>query len=90
MTDEGIVAISGTMTEFEYTERFMLGADRSTDLSVFSEKEITTLGKVYEQLKGKTTAEIVELSHQEEAWLQYKATQSLIPYQCAYYIKAVE
>jgi uncharacterized phage-associated protein/DNA-binding transcriptional regulator YiaG len=89
MTDEGIVAISGIMTEFGYTERFMLGDDRNTDLSVFSEKEISTLEKVYEQLKGKTTAEIVELSHQEEAWLQYNLTQSLIPYQSAYYIKAV-
>lgn len=89
MTDEGVVAISGNITEFGYTERFLLGSKRKTDLSVFSEKEIATLEKVYEQLKGITTAEIVELSHQEEAWLQYKAAQSLIPYQSAYFIKGV-
>lgn len=90
MTDSKIVTISGNMTEFGYTERFILSAGQKADLSFFSEKEIISMEKVYEQLKGKTTVEIVELSHAEEAWAQYKSTQSLIPYQSAYSIKGVE
>ena len=90
MFDSGIILISGSMTDYGFTERFLLPEGKETNTSVFTEQEMETLQKVFEELNGKSTVEIVDLSHKEDAWVQYQSTKSIIPYFMAFYLKAIK
>jgi len=57
------------------------------DASVFSKEELSTLNQVYSATKGMTTEQIVNVSHEEQAWLLHKAAAEFIPYTDAYSLK---
>ena len=54
------------------------------DENVFNEKEMNTLVTVLNRIKPMKTAEIVALSHREQAWLSYESGNQLIPYSEAF------
>jgi uncharacterized phage-associated protein len=89
MLDEGIIELSGNMTDFGYTERFHLPEGKQCYISVFSDAERETLSKVVAKFNNISTSDIVALSHKEEAWLQFNENKSLIPYTMAYFLKAI-
>jgi len=52
--------------------------------------ELTTLQAVFERFQGVKSAEIVQVSHEEEAWEKNVATHSIISYLDSYLLKALE
>ena len=59
---------------------------RSCDISVFSEQELKTLGEVLAKIQPMSTQEIIDRSHEEEAWKHYRDGNQLIPYSEAFSI----
>lgn len=59
------------------------------DASVFSKEELSTLEQVFSVTKNMTTEQIVNASHEEQAWLLHKATVEFIPYSEAYSLKLI-
>lgn len=53
----------------------------------FTDIELKTLSMVTTIFKGKTTTEIVELNHQEDAWLENQEKRQLVDYRWAFGIK---
>ena len=62
----------------------------SCDLSVFDENEIATLSAIDELLRPLSTNEIVELSHKEDAWINYQSDKLIIPYYEAFSLKLMQ
>lgn len=52
--------------------------------------ELETLQAVFERFQGIKSAEIVEISHEEEAWVKNAKTHSIISYLDSYLLKAVQ
>lgn len=88
LIDEQVIGINGSMTDFGFTERFV-AAKSDIDKSVFEESEINAIENIVKELGRNSTKEIVEKSHQEEAWLENQASKSTISYFSAYHLKAV-
>jgi putative zinc finger/helix-turn-helix YgiT family protein len=86
LADENVIAINGTITDYGFAERLVPG-NIEIDLSIFDESEINAMQQVIEKLGSKSTKEIVEQSHEEEAW--FANQKALIPYSFAYSLKAV-
>lgn len=61
----------------------------SFDASVFSKEELATLEKVFSATKGMTTEQIVNASHEEQAWQLHNAMSEFIPYSEAYGLKLI-
>lgn len=75
------------MTEFPqgYTgEQFVARKDRPFNASLFTAKELETLEKVAAIFKETSTADIIELSHSEEAWKKNQKEKSVISYEFAF------
>jgi DNA-binding transcriptional regulator YiaG/uncharacterized phage-associated protein len=89
ITDEGLVKIEGIMTDYGFTERVVPGNNVKFEASAFSDSELEVLQIVHSRFKTQSSKEIVESSHQEEAWLANISTKSLISYTYAYSILAV-
>lgn len=59
------------------------------DMSAFAQDEMETIAMVLKALGMKSTGEVVQLSHQEEGWLQLNATHGMVPYTYAFSLKGV-
>lgn len=62
---------------------------RSNDESVFSEQEIKTLSDVLARIQPMSTQELIDRSHDEEAWKHYHEGNQIIPYSEAFSIQLV-
>lgn len=58
------------------------------DRTLFSESEISVLEEVGAKLKNMATNEVVDLSHQETAWIENEKDHKLISYDYAFSLKA--
>ena len=67
-------------------EATILRASAKADTSVFNSLELATLEEINQRLGGLSTAEIVDLSHREAAWLNHYPNKGIIPYSDAYQI----
>lgn len=65
-------------------EKFVPASGRVFDSTKFSDAQISILINVADHFKGKSTQEIVNLSHQEKAWLDNYEKKSLIEYHAAF------
>lgn len=63
--------------------------DRPINSAKFSEKELDILQKVAEKFSGVNSSEIVDISHQETAWIENIEGKRLISYFYAFDLKAV-
>ena len=61
----------------------------SCDTTVFSVQELKTLGEVLAKIQPMSTRELIERSHDEEAWENYHSGNQLIPYSEAFSIRLV-
>lgn len=69
-------------------ERFL--ALQSFDESLFSEEELTDMNQVVQDLGEMKTKELIELSHEEDAWQENEKDRELINYQeYAFQLKAI-
>lgn len=73
------------------TESIKLKNDTSyrPEYEIFSRQELETLNIVSNKLTPMKTSEIVNLSHQEEAWIKHQNNHGLIPYTEAFSLKAL-
>lgn len=60
--------------------------NKEFDRSVFSNEEFATLCKVAETFKDTKTREIIEISHNEPAWIDNSEMKELIDYKYAFYL----
>lgn len=65
----------------------VLRALEQADLTVFTDKEIETLKEINGKLSPLSTREIINLSHQESAWLDHYPDKGIIPYSDAYRLR---
>ena len=88
LTEENTVSINGTITDYGFTERFYPGR-KVADLAVFDESEMKDIREIISYLGSKSTKEIVEQSHAEEAWMENQLDKSRISYLSAFSLKAI-
>ncbi len=67
-------------------EKFLPPANKDSDIGIFSESEMELLRKVSDHFKYRKTEEIIQLSHEEKAWLEHKESETYIPYDYAFEI----
>ena len=67
-------------------EAIILRANTKVDTSVFTALELATLEEINKKLDPLSTAQIVELSHRESAWINHYPDKGIIPYSDAYEI----
>jgi uncharacterized phage-associated protein len=71
-----------------------IGGDQVTtihsfDASLFTEEELMSMQKVLERFKTTPTKSIVDISHDEDAWIDNHEHRNLIPYSYAFQLKAL-
>lgn len=71
-------------TDFDYD---LLFCD-APDTSALSKEDIDTINKVMSVLVDMTRADVVELSHKEDGWINNKDHHDIIPYDEAYSLRA--
>lgn len=81
-----IIQVPRIVGEREGTE---LQAKVKTDRAKLTNFEKEILNKVCARFATVSSAEISRISHEEEAWLQCKATQDTIPLEYAFLLKAI-
>lgn len=88
---------TGNIINMEFEEmpdggekQFLLSReDRPFNPTLFSESELSILERVKDSFKDKTPKDIVNLSHEENGWIENKDARSLISYHYALELKAL-
>lgn len=70
-------------------EAFKPRIDRAFNASLFNEHELRILNIVAEKFKVTTTQQIIEISHNEQGWIENKDSNSLISYHYAIDLKGI-
>ncbi|MDO9399671.1 MAG: DUF4065 domain-containing protein [bacterium] len=71
-----------------FSEEFVSSPDRKFNSELFNEAELMVLEKVNTVFSGKSTKEIVDISHEEDAWIEnFNNGKSLIDYKYAFNLK---
>ena len=65
-------------------EKFLTNENYSFKDELFNSTEMNMMEKVKDFFKGKTTKDVVEVSHEESAWLDNQENKSLINYNYAF------
>lgn len=89
LTDEEIIEIDSTLTDNGELERFLPGRGVNFDPSIFSPSEMETLEYIAIKFKDTSACEIVDISHNEPAWLDNIDGKKIIPFQYAFQLVAV-
>lgn len=80
LDSQGYIRIEEELSEHgNIGERFH--AQASFDASLFTEAELSAMQQVAETFTAKRTREIIDLSHEEEAWKQNVGNRQIIDYQ---------
>ncbi len=61
-------------------EQFLPKTGRAFDSSLFSEGELKVLNDIADRFRDTTTNDIIEISHQEKAWIENQQEHKLIDY----------
>ena len=59
------------------------------DASVFSEEELQTLNSILAIARPMTTQDLIDASHEEEAWQNHREGNSIIPYSDAFKLRVI-
>lgn len=70
-------------------EKFLARPDRPFKADLFSENELAVIEKVATVFKPKSTNDIIELSHLEEAWKKNEKGKSVISYEYAFELSQI-
>lgn len=77
-------------TEFQngaIGEQFKPNAKHKFDKNLFEEHELKALKDVVAKFKGIKTADVIDISHKEKAWLENEKKKELISYKYAFELK---
>lgn len=66
-----------------------LVSEMEPDISNFTQEDLAVLDYVISKLGDKTSNQLSELSHHEDAWMKFKDTSLLIDYTEAFTLKAL-
>ena len=75
-----IIIESKTFSDEVIGEQFLVGTTKTFNNDLFTEKELEILENVSQIFKDTNTREIIELSHQEKAWIENHNKKSFIDY----------
>lgn len=78
LEDQGYIQIEHKVMEKGVGERFV--PQQTFDANLFSEDELAVMDKVVDAFRETKTTEIVDLSHEEPAWLDNHEAKKLIDY----------
>lgn len=82
----GVIEIKKTEFDWGYMKEFISKKEFESDK--FTDKELESLDRVYQEFKSKNTTEIIERSHLEDAWKDnFENGKSLIDYKYAFNLK---
>lgn len=79
LEDQGFIQVEHEVHERGVGERFVPA--KEFDASLFTEQELDSMNKVVNAFTDYRTTEIVDLSHEESAWLENQEKRDLIDYQ---------
>jgi uncharacterized phage-associated protein len=65
-------------------EQFKLNPNKIFNRDLFTETELETLNDVVERFKNTSTKEIIEISHNEKAWIENSPKRNLIDYKYSF------
>lgn len=85
----GKITISAIQFPNYIGEQFKANPQNPFNKDLFTENEIATLEKIVEKFKDSTTNDIVDISHQELAWLENEKEKNIISYRYAFDLKAI-
>ena len=68
-------------------EQFRAGLGRKFNSTLFTESELTVLNQVAERFKDTSTQDIIDISHQEKAWIENQSNNKPIDYIYAFDLK---
>lgn len=69
--------------------QFKPNSNRKFNPDLFTEDELAVLSQIEKRFKNCSTNEIIELSHQEDAWLHNIGTKAMINYEYGFYLKSI-
>lgn len=87
--ERGIISIEYKAFSNNIGEKFNPGVEMECNLALFSEEELNTLESVVRAFTGKKTNEIVELNHQETAWIENHENHQIVDYKFAFELKYI-
>ena len=67
----------------------VLIASNEPDITIFTEAELNVLDTICNNLGSKTSRELSQLSHEEKAWIDHYENHEIIPFNEAFFIKAI-
>ena len=67
----------------------VLIASNEPDITMFTEAELNVLDTICNNLGSKTSRELSQLSHEEKAWIDHYENHEIIPFNEAFFIKAI-
>ena len=70
-------------------EKFNPGVEMEFNSGLFSDEELKTLESVVKAFFGKKTNEIVDLNHQETAWIKNQENRQIVDYKFAFELKYI-
>lgn len=76
--DEDIIDIEQVRIDHNYAEKFIPHLPFNQEL--FNPIELRVLQDVVNKFKGKNTTEVVDISHEEDAWIENKNSRNIISY----------
>lgn len=84
ISNEGYVEIQETVFGEGIGEQFKPNTKHKFDKSLFDEQELKALKDVVAKFKGKSTSDVIEISHKEKAWKENEKKKGLISYKYAF------
>ncbi len=81
LATEKVVVINSTyFTDGGLGERFSPSNNRTFNPTIFTENELSILNSISDRFKDTSTSEIIEISHQEKAWIENNENRNEIDY----------
>ncbi len=90
LSNNEVIEICTTEFPGGYTgEQFKARSERPVNTALFSEEELKVLETIVKVFKTSDTCDIIEISHQEEAWLKNFKDKSIISYEYGFELRGV-
>lgn len=73
----------------DFVSEQFLPSEKKFNPEIFTEEEINSMKEVAERFKSTSTKDIIELSHQEEAWIAEERQKNMISYNYSFFLKNI-
>jgi uncharacterized phage-associated protein/DNA-binding transcriptional regulator YiaG len=81
LTNDKIIEVNTTFfADGGLGEQFLPAKDKKFNKNLFTEGEFAVMSEVVERFRNTSTSDIIEISHQEKAWIENKEDKNVIDY----------